>query len=118
MAPFSFTYEKVINMAKDFAKNFYNSGAWKAARHQALVRDAYTCRVCGARATEVDHIIELTPLNIIDKTITLNLSNLQSLCHDCHTRKTREDKLKHKPQRQYVYDDDGYVIEVTPARNA
>ena len=118
MAPFSFTYEKVINMAKDFAKNFYNSGAWKAARHQALVRDAYTCRVCGARATEVDHIIELTPLNIIDKTITLNPSNLQSLCHDCHTRKTREDKLKCKPQRQYVYDADGYVIEVTPARNA
>lgn len=105
-------------MAKDFAKSFYNSAAWNAARHQALVRDAYTCRICGARATEVDHIIELTPLNILDKKITLNLSNLQSLCHDCHTKKTREDKLKCKPQRQYVYDADGYVTEVIPPRNA
>lgn len=79
-------------MAKDWAKSFYRSQAWQAIRLRALMRDGYTCRVCGARATEIDHIIELTPENISNQDISLNLANLQSLCHDCHTRKTKADK--------------------------
>lgn len=79
-------------MAKDWAKAFYHSQAWQAIRLRALMRDGYTCRVCGARATEIDHIIELTPENISNQDISLNLANLQSLCHDCHTRKTKADK--------------------------
>lgn len=36
----------------------------------------------------VDHIKELTPDNITDPEISLNHSNLQYLCHDCHNTKT------------------------------
>ena len=96
-------------MAKDWAQAFYHSQPWKALRLRALMRDGYTCRMCGARATEVDHIIELTPANITDRSISLNLSNLQSLCHDCHTKKTMEDKgvLSFDCDQNYYFDSDG-----------
>lgn len=76
-------------MAKDFAKAFYKSRAWREVRWQALRRDHFQCVQCGDIAEEVDHIIELTPENIDDPRIALSLENLQSLCHDCHTRKTK-----------------------------
>lgn len=96
-------------MAKEWAEAFYHSRAWKALRQRALIRDGFTCRFCGARATEVDHIQELTPENIRDPKISLDLSNLQSLCHDCHTRKTLEDKGIIKPDcdPEFFFDADG-----------
>lgn len=96
-------------MAKDWAEAFYHSGPWKALRRRALIRDGCTCRMCGARACEVDHITELTPENITDLSISLNLDNLQSLCHDCHTKKTMEDKGIIKPDcdEEYFFDADG-----------
>lgn len=96
-------------MAKEWAKAFYQSMAWQTARRRALIRDGFTCRICGQRATEVDHIQELTPENISDRMVSLNLSNLQSLCHDCHTKKTMEDKgiIKFDCDAEYYFDDDG-----------
>lgn len=76
-------------MAKDWAKPFYNSMEWKLLRRQAMVRDGFTCERCGARATEVHHEIELTPENISDPSISLNLKLLHSLCHHCHTSITQ-----------------------------
>ncbi|HAC61303.1 MAG TPA: HNH endonuclease [Lachnospiraceae bacterium] len=98
-------------MAKEWAAAFYRSSAWKAARKKALIRDGFTCRICGARATAVDHIRELTPENINNRMISLDLSNLQSLCHDCHTIKTMEDKGKIKPDCDagYYFDADGQL---------
>lgn len=98
-------------MAKDWASAFYHSGPWKALRLRALMRDGYTCRICGARACEVDHIQELTPDNISDISISLNLDNLQSLCHDCHTRKTMEDKgtITFDCDSEYFFDSDGNI---------
>lgn len=93
-------------MAKDWAKAFYKSQAWQALRKLALIRDGFTCRICGARATEVDHIRELTPDNIGDVSVSLNINNLQSLCHDCHTVKTMIDKGTLQPDC-----DDGYYFD-------
>jgi 5-methylcytosine-specific restriction endonuclease McrA len=75
-------------MAKAWAKAFYHSQAWQAKRAMALRRDGFTCRDCGSRATEVHHIIELTPNNINDVRVSLCEKNLVSLCHECHTRIT------------------------------
>ena len=96
-------------MAKRWATAFYHSAVWRSVRKRALMRDGYTCRVCGARATEVDHIQELTPDNIKDRSIALSLDNLQSLCHECHTIKTMEDKGIIKPDcdETFYFDDDG-----------
>ena len=98
-------------MAKEWAAAFYHSGAWKAVRRRALIRDGCTCRFCGARAEEVDHIKELTPDNITDRSVSLNLDNLQSLCHECHTKKTMADKGIIKPDcdEGFYFDADGYL---------
>lgn len=100
-------------MAKEWAQAFYHSKAWRAIRKRALIRDGFTCRFCGARATAVDHIKELTPENIGDPSISLNLDNLQSLCHDCHTIKTMEDKGIIKPDcgDEYYFDADGNLTK-------
>lgn len=52
--------------------------SWRKIRAQILALDAYTCRMCGGTATEVDHI-----MRVIDGG-TDHPSNLRSLCHDCH----------------------------------
>ena len=76
-------------MAKEWAKSFYKSRAWRQLRAEILRRDMFTCEECGARATEVHHEIELTPGNIDDPAIALNPKLLHSLCHDCHTAITQ-----------------------------
>lgn len=73
-------------MAREFAKAFYNSSAWKQAREMAMMRDHMTCVKCDELAEEVHHKIKLTPSNINDPRISLSLDNLICLCHDCHMK--------------------------------
>ena len=77
-------------MAKEWAKQFYNSKAWRDVRELRIGMDRGICQMCGRPGNEVDHIIELTPDNVYDEKIALNLDNLQTLCHQCHTRKTMD----------------------------
>ena len=59
---------------------------WPAVRLQALRRDGWQCRQCGARGRlEVDHIepVRRSPERAFE------LENLQALCSGCHSRKTR-----------------------------
>lgn len=73
-------------MAKAWAKAFYKSKAWADVRTAALIRDGGMCQNPGCMnpAEEVHHVIELTPENIKDPRVALNLDNLKSLCKDCH----------------------------------
>ncbi len=98
-------------MAKDFAKEFYRSAAWRAARRSALRRDTFTCHDCQGRATEVHHIVELTPVNIHDMRTALGLENLMSLCHDCHNRRTQ--RAGDLPE-EFFFDADG---QLRPRKN-
>lgn len=52
---------------------------WPSLRRQALVRDGYRCQLCGARASEVDHV---------KRGNNHDLSNLRSLCYGCHLSKS------------------------------
>lgn len=99
-------------MAKEWAKSFYNSGEWKEARQRALRRDGFTCHYCGATATEVHHIIELTKDNISDTSVSLNQDNLMSLCHACHAALTmQEHGIKDMDCGiEYHFDGDGNLI--------
>lgn len=55
--------------------------AWRKRRAAYLL--AYPlCALCGAAATEVDHIVPLRRGGADDE------SNWQALCHTCHSRKT------------------------------
>ena len=95
-------------MAQSWSIAFYNSKLWKQQRRFALQRDGYSCRDCSSRAEEVHHIIELTPANISDYDISLNLDNLVSLCFDCHQK-------RHKGEGDlpngFVFDENGHPVQ-------
>lgn len=102
-------------MARDALKGFYNSTAWKKQRLIILHRDHYTCTQPGCHnvASEVHHKIELNETNVNDLNICLNEKNLVSLCHDCHTRITKEMKSgKQNILKQIAFDENGFPIEI------
>lgn len=86
-------------MAKDYSKSFYDSREWMQVRSAVLMRDRYTCRICGRPAEEVHHVIHLTPANIWDTSVTLNPDNLISLCHSCHMAEHADDRADGRPHR-------------------
>jgi 5-methylcytosine-specific restriction endonuclease McrA len=64
-----------------FCEYRHNLGwAWSATR-SAWLRAHPDCAVCGARATEVDHVV---PRSLGGR----DRDNLQSLCQACHRAKT------------------------------
>ena len=71
-------------------KGFYQSKAWRRTRLLVLQRDHYLCKHCLkrgriTRATEVHHIEELEE----HPERALDLTNLVSLCWDCHEQTKR-----------------------------
>jgi 5-methylcytosine-specific restriction endonuclease McrA len=97
-------------MAKPFAIKFYKSKAWRTVRAQVLRRDHYSCVDCDCRASEVHHIIELTPDNIDNPDISLNMDNLESLCWDCHNKRT---KKRIDVSELYEFNENGMVVPVS-----
>lgn len=51
------------------------------------------CAVCGAPATEVDHIVPHRG----DPAVFWDAKNWQPLCHQCHSRKTLKEVSRDKP---------------------
>ncbi len=89
------------DMAKEFAKRFYNSPAWERARNaylkERIALDAGLCELCHEQSgTEVHHKIFLRPENIDDPNISLNPENFELLCYRCH-------KLRHEAARRIAY---------------
>ena len=96
-------------MAKDFAKDFYNSPAWKSTRDEYRRSRGGLCEPCWAegiiKAGEiVHHKTELTPQNIDDVDIALGWDNLQLVCRECHAR------IHDRRQRRYKLDEMGRVL--------
>ena len=119
-------------MAKPFAESLYNSKAWHRVREAALVRDRGMCQYkgCHRPAEEVHHIIELTPTNVNDPMIALNLDNLMCVCRDCHFKIHREkilERYRRKARKRilkggFYFDDEGmltpmkvYIVHGAPA---
>jgi hypothetical protein len=102
-------------MAREFAKPFYNSVAWKKARKSFIANrvsiDGGMCQMCHEELGYiVDHIEELSPENINDPNITLHWHNLQYLGLKCHNIKTfgkREENI-------YFFDANGMIQELPP----
>ena len=94
---------------KDFAKEFYNSKAWKDTRESYKRFRGGLCEICYAegivKAGEiVHHKTPLTPENISDINIALGFDNLQLVCRECHA------KEHERRQRRYRLDELGRVI--------
>ena len=95
-------------MARDFAKEFYNSTEWKECRRAFRKQALGLCERCRAkgliRAGEiVHHKVPITPQNIYDPGITLSYSNLMLVCRDCHA------ELHQKRETRYKVDELGRV---------
>ena len=76
-------------MAKEWAKRFYNSKAWKNCREsyiqERIMIDGGLCSVCHERPGYiVHHKIALTPTNINNPEISLKHDNLSYECKVCH----------------------------------
>ena len=92
-----------------------------------LIRDHYKCRICGRADAqlEVHHIKHLTPGNINDASVTLNDSNLITLCRDCHFAEHAAEKNKavsqaHKKGNSgpgYYFDEQGFLRVRESERN-
>jgi hypothetical protein len=73
-------------MAREFAKKFYNSKAWKITRQSYIHSVHGLCEHprCNDAGYIVHHKIELTPQNINDANISLGFGNLEYLCLKHH----------------------------------
>lgn len=97
-----------FNTMQPWAEFFYKSTAWQRCRDAAWRRDGGLCQDCLKQgklvaAEEVHHITPLTPLNVRNPEISLNLDNLVSLCRECH--KARHGARQHR----YKVDEFGRV---------
>ena len=74
---------------KEYAAEFYSSKAWRDCRSAYTKSVGGLCERCKAKgrlrpANIVHHKIHISPENINNPDVTLNWSNLQALCRDCH----------------------------------
>lgn len=65
---------------------------WRRKREAILIRDDYTCCVCGliTKDLEVDHIVNVAQGGTDDD------DNLQAICIPCHKTKTARESAAHR----------------------
>ena len=105
-------------MAREFAKAFYHSSAWKKARKAYIKKQCGLCERCLRMGkitvgNTVHHKIHLNPQNINDVNISLSEDNFELLCPDCHAYVHRGDKRRssvvEEPLR-VLFDESGNVV--------
>ena len=105
-------------MAREFAKPFYNSTAWKQCRAAFIAErvsiDGGMCQRCGRELGYIVHHKEwLTPENITDPDITLSLRNLEYVCHTCHNKIETEEE-----EPRCCFTADGDVVAYPPIKES
>ena len=96
-------------MAREFAKRFYKSTAWKKCRKAfidyRITVDGGLCQTCREEPGYIVHHKEwLTEENIDNPEITLNHDNLKYDCLICHNKETKE-------ELNYYFSSDGQIHE-------
>lgn len=104
-------------MAKEFAKAFYNSSAWKKCRAAYITYrqriDGGMCESCHeVPGYIVHHKVELTPENINDPNIALSFGNLKYDCHVCHQKENTGGTIH--GLIEYEFSSDGEVCVLPP----
>lgn len=68
-------------------KRRQRDNTYAANSRLARIRDGHHCRICGSQFTlETHHVV---PRSLVGKLLRDALSNLITLCHDCHEQVTR-----------------------------
>lgn len=100
-----------VDSMKEWAKGFYQSGAWRKCRKDYLKSKFGLCERCGKAALIVHHKKYLTPKNINDPNITLNHDNLEALCKECHDKEHEWNKKEKEVLNEgLVFDEDGNIL--------
>lgn len=102
-------------MAKEFAKAFYKSKAWRICRESYISKrrmvDGGMCERCKKELGYIlHHRIKLTPMNIKDPYISLNYCNLEYVCKKCHDNEHYYDIYGEETKPRCIFDKDGQPI--------
>ena len=102
-------------MAKEFAKSFYRSKAWKNCRKSYISKrvmiDGGMCEVCKNNLGYIlHHKIHLTPVNIKDPSISLNHCHLEYVCKECHDDIHYKEIYGEKVELRCSFDENGQAI--------
>lgn len=105
-------------MAKDFAKAFYSSAAWKRCRAAYIAKripvDGGLCEECSKDLGYiVHHRVGLSPSNICDAAVSLNHDNLAYVCKACHDE--MESHLVTRSRPRALFTPDGQPIRAPDA---
>lgn len=95
-------------MAREFAIKFYKSKEWRKLREKYFKANHGLCERCQRPAKIVHHKKYITPRNIDDVSITLNWSNLELLCIDCHNNEHMANELL---ENNLMFDENGNVVK-------
>lgn len=81
----------------------YDTRAWRRLSDKKKTVDPF-CEPCLKEgrhtiARIVDHIVEIKD----DPSLAYNWDNLESMCHDCHNKKTRDEKDKREGKAVFQY---------------
>lgn len=103
-------------MAREFAKPFYRSKAWRKTRDAYFDSQHGLCERCRARRRYVPgeivhHKRHLTPENIGNPVVSLGWGNLELLCRDCHAD-AHPEIYGERPERRVAFDDEGNVVKL------
>lgn len=98
-------------MAKEFAKDFYKSKAWKICRSSYIKSVNGVCERCGSVGYIVHHKIHLDEININNPEVSLNWDNLEYLCLECHNQHHKFGRIYKSTIEGLVFDDEGNLIE-------
>ena len=102
-------------MAREFARKFYGSRAWKECRASYILSVNGLCERClkagkYVPGDEVHHKIYLSPDNINNPDITLSFENLELLCSSCHSIEHNR-KYKEIVREGLKFDDLGNLVK-------
>jgi|SRR3990167_6301904 len=94
--PWTSERNRIDNPSKRGENHYYwKGGKWKYIKRLVLIRDNFTCQICGMREDEIMVVDHIKPKSVFPE-LELESSNLIVLCPNCHARKTiREKKQKY-----------------------
>lgn len=95
---------------KEYARSFYKGKQWKRVSCLYMSSKGYVCERCGGVGEICHHKKYITPWNINNPNVTLNMDNLECLCMDCHNK---EHSCKHS---RAVFDESGNMIAAKESR--
>lgn len=107
-------------MSYGVRKDFYQSKVWKQTKNNVWLKQHLLCNRCHKpvyvdgisdylpkdkrRTGIVHHKVWLDNFNVYDETITLDESNLEGLCKECHENEHHQDIANRKG---YYFDENG-----------